>query len=233
MPEPTDPWSTYPSDPAERVERIEAPYDAISSGAPPQRSLWRRGALAAGLAALALVAAGATGVALAGNGNGTAPVAVAATGGSTTPAPPRGGEPPMRGRGGLMGLAGAVRGEVVVPDGSGGWTTVVFQRGKATRVGADSITVTSQDGVSRTYDVPAGAVVGALRDGLGSVSTNDQVLVVADKDGGNPTARSVVDLSTVGRGLGGPHGPGDMGRWGDDPDGAGSADGSQGTSFGV
>jgi hypothetical protein len=146
--------------------------------------------------------------------------------------------------GGLMGLAGAVHGEVVVPDGSDGWKTVVFQRGEATNVGDSSITVKSDDGFTETYDVPSGTVVGALREGLSSIKTGDQVLVLADKAGSTPTARSVVDLDSVGRGIGGlMRGPGGMGPFGghgpwDDDDqgsdsGSGSTGDSQGTSFGI
>ena len=204
--------------------------DTLASGTEPPRPSTRRGVLTAVLVVLALGAAGLTGVALARSGGSSDPqTAVAAA--TSTPAPSGNANKPWRdgrrGMGhGLLGLAGALHGELVVPDGSGGYRTVVVQRGKASNVGSSSLTVTSDDGWSRTYDVPASARVGALREGLGSIKDNDQVVVVAEQKGSTLTADHVMDLSSIQQGLDGwlGGGPGRMG-------GAGGM--SQGTGYGV
>jgi hypothetical protein len=48
----------------------------------------------------------------------------------------------------------SLHGEFVVPDGSGGYSTVLTQTGTITAVSPTSITVRSEDGYSQTYVIP-------------------------------------------------------------------------------
>lgn len=72
-----------------------------------------------------------------------------------------GGPPPaagigMHGPGGPgAGGATALHGEFVVPDGAGGYTTVLSQTGTVTAVSPSSITVRSDDGYTQAYVIPA------------------------------------------------------------------------------
>ncbi len=200
---------------------LAGPADALDSHRPSAAGHpgGRRGVVAAGMAVLALVAAGGTGAVLA-RGGADDPTALAASTSSSSASPSTGDNGKrfdhrgLRGGPGMLGLAGAVHGELVVPDGSGGYRTLVVQRGTATEVGADAITVKSEDGFTKTYMVPADAGVGALREGLSSIETGANVVVMADKDGSTLTATHVMNLDTVGRGMGGfgrglgDHGPG-------------------------
>jgi hypothetical protein len=189
------------------------PPEALDSHAAPRASA-RRGVVTAALAVLGLAAAGLTGAALAHDGGGE-PAALAASTSSASPSAGTDGRIERHGfrRGpGLMGMAGAIHGELVVPDGNGGFRTVVVQRGTASKVGSDTLTVKSDDGYTQTYDVPADAGVGALREGLDSIKSGANVVVLAEKKGGSLTATHVMDLDSFGAGAGGGfgfHGDGD------------------------
>jgi hypothetical protein len=189
-PTPTDPWRT-------------APPDAIDSAAPP-RSDRRRVLLVVAIAVLGVAAAGATGVALARGGGTGAEVSLAAS--SSTPTPS--GDPGERHRhtfgrpipGHLFGgPGGALHGEFVVRDGSGGYRTMLTQRGTATKVSDSSITVRSEDGFTATYAVTATTRVGATRDGVGSIEVGADVVVMAEQKGEAATALAVADLDSWGR----------------------------------
>lgn len=185
------------------------PAEALDSR--PDAARTRRTVVTAALAVLGLAAAGVVGAALVrgGDDQNAALAAASSTPTASSSADPDGDGDGHRGfhRGGrfggpgLMGLAGALHGELVVPDGNGGYRTVVVQRGKATAVGSGSITVQSEDNYTRTYDVPAGTGVNARRDGLGSITTGAAVVVMADKKGSSYTATQVIDLDQLGRGL--------------------------------
>jgi hypothetical protein len=210
--------------------------DSIDSAPRPPRL--RRGLLVAGAVVLAMGATALTGAALAGVGGGGTndDITLAAGSGSAGPtasadartkrdkakAKLREWRFAHRGHGPLIGGPfGALHGEFVVPDGSGGYRTVVVQRGTASQVGDDTITVKSEDGFSQAYDVPAAAVVGAQRDGLASIDEGDNVMVTAQKKGDTLTAQMVVDLDSwrgsAPFGFGGPGGPGGMGGRGPGP----------------
>jgi hypothetical protein len=190
--------------------------------------------LLVGLVTAAVVAAGATGVALASDSPSPSPSG--SSGSSTAPSEgPRAGGPGkvfrhFGGPGLELGL-GAVHGELTVPKKGGGYQTVVLQRGSVTAVSSDSITVKSADGFTASYDVPADAWVNAKRDGLGSIDKGTQVMVVAQKKSGNDKALRVVDLSDRPGPFGGKmfRGPGDDRRHGPstsespNPSGSGSA----------
>ena len=146
-------------------------------------------------------------------------VAVAQTGGSstTTPSPstsvpgvqgprdqrgPHGpGGPGGRFKGGpgLGGPQGAIHGEFVTPDGSGGYRTVATQVGDVTSVSSDSITVKSADNFSRTYSVDQNTVVNSGRDGIANVKNGDKVAVNAVANDGKAAARSIQDMTTLGQ----------------------------------
>ena len=143
-------------------------------------------------------------------------VAVAQTGGgssTTTPSTSVPGERGPKGRGGpgferhfkggpgpgFDGPKGAIHGEFVAPDGSGGFRTVAMQMGEVTSVSSDSITVKSADNFSRTYSVDENTVVNSGRDGIGNVKNGDQVAVNAVVNGGKAAARSIQDITTLGK----------------------------------
>lgn len=169
-----------------------------------------------GLLAAAVVAglvAGATGVALADDGS-------TASGTPSSTASPRDGYGPGGGQGhgakgfrdrgpggrhgigpmgamGLMGLHGALHGELVVPKAGGGYQTVLVQRGEATAVSGTSITVRSEDGFTRTYAVTGDTLVNAGRDGITSVAEGSKVAVQGVKSGERVNAVHVADLSRL------------------------------------
>ena len=155
---------------------------------------------------VAVLAAGATGVALA-DDNGPANIANPI---GSPPAAERGeGERPalrdgdgMNRRGrhgghglGMLGGRGALHGEFVVPDGDGGFRTVVSQRGEATAVSATEITVRSEDGFTSTYAVTEETLVNAARDGIDTIEKGTEVHLVAIKDGDTATALRIGDGS--------------------------------------
>lgn len=224
--EPTDPTAPLPFGP-------EAPMDSLDSDQHPRGS--RRGLVTALIAVLALVAAGVTGAALAGGGDDDA--ALAASGGTpaatATPAPGgkafKHGPGMLRGRGHLLGMGGPLHGSFVVPDGSGGYRTLVMQRGAATKVSDTSITVRSEDGFEQTYAITADTAVGADRQGVAGIAKGAAVAVMGEQKGSGVTALHVADLAAF-HGLGG-IGPGGMRMDGPDddvpaPTATGTAEGS-------
>ena len=104
-----------------------------------------------------------------------------------------GGHGPM---GAYAPMAG-IRGEFVVPDGDGGYQTLLTQTGETTAVGTGSITVRSEDGYSHTYTVTDDTTVNGGRDGIGDVSEGDLVHVTAVTEGGADTAVRIGDLTTL------------------------------------
>jgi hypothetical protein len=222
---------------ADDTTLVFGPPEGLESHAP--RASGRRGAVTAALAVLGLAVAGVTGAALARSG-GDEQAALAASTSSSSASPSAGTDGRIerhgfRGGPGMLGMGGAIHGELVVPDGSDGYKTVVLQRGTASKVGSDTITVKSDDGYTQTYDVPADTGVGALREGLGSIKNGADVVVMAEKTGGSYTATHVMDLDSLGNGRGGfgfhhdGEGP-DLAPGAPVPAPSGSAEGS---SFGV
>jgi hypothetical protein len=140
----------------------------------------------------------------------------------------------LRGRGHLLGMGGALHGSFVVPDGSGGYRTVVMQRGAATKVSDTSITVRSEDGFEQTYAITADTAVGADRQGVNGIAQGADVAVMGEKKGSGVTALHVADLAAFGgHGFGSPGGIGPGGMRMDGPDNdaptptaSGSAEGS-------
>lgn len=229
---------TEPTDPTE-------PLDSLDSDHHPRGS--RRGLVTALIAVLALVAAGVTGAVLAGGGAGVGnDAALAASGGTSTatatPAPGskafKHGLGKLRGRGHLLGgMGGALHGSFVVPDGSGGYRTLVMQRGAATKVSDTSITVHSEDGFEQTYTVTADTGVGADRQGVSGIAKGADVVVMGEKKGSDVTALHIADLAQLGHLFGpGGIGPGGMRMDGgpDDDAPAPTATGTaQGSAYGA
>ena len=147
--------------------------------------------------AVAVLAAGATGVALAddnGNANPNESSVAAEQGDGERPALREGGRHGGHGLG-MLGGRGALHGEFVVPDGDGGFQTLVSQRGEATAVSATEITVRSEDGFTSTYAVTEDTVVNAARDGIDSIEKGSEVHLVATKEGDTATALRIGDRS--------------------------------------
>jgi hypothetical protein len=95
----------------------------------------------------------------------------------------------------LGGPGGALHGEFVVPDGNGGFRTMVVQRGEVTAVSKTSITVVSEDKFSTTYAVTEDTLVNAARDGITTIKKGAQVSVAATKVGDKATAVHIGDQS--------------------------------------
>jgi hypothetical protein len=162
----------------------------------------------AAAAVVAGLAAGATGVALADNTTtatvsptpSASPSAGAPKGDGARPKLPKGLRPggrhgPGMLGGGMLGGGGALHGEFVVPDGNGGFRTMVIQRGEVTAVSKTSITVVSEDKFSTTYAVTADTLVNAARDGITTIKKGAKVNVAATKVGGKATAVHIGDQS--------------------------------------
>lgn len=159
---------------------------------------WR---LAGTVAAVAVTTA-AGGVAwAAGDLGGADPTPSASPSSSASPSTPSDETKPGRpgglgGKHGFMGAGRALHGEFVVPKEGGGYQTVATQRGDVTAVSAESITVKSEDGYSRTYTLTEDTLVNAARDGIADVKTGNKVHVSAIVDGDKATAVSVNDGTT-------------------------------------
>jgi len=128
----------------------------------------------------------------------------------------------MRMHGGPFGVMGGIRGQQVVPDGQGGYRTVLSQTGEVTAVSSNSLSLRSEDGYERSYAVTKNTSVNGGRDGIGDVEVGDQVSITALREGGTDTAVRVIDVSSL-RGSGaqwrmGPSGPG----WEDEDTGTAS-----------
>jgi hypothetical protein len=95
----------------------------------------------------------------------------------------------------------SLHGEFVVPDGAGGYTTVLTQTGTVTAVSPTSIIVRSVDGFSQTYVLPSTAGNAGA-----PFTVDDQVVVRATRSGQTVTVTNIGNLQ-----QGGPLGPGGPG----------------------
>lgn len=124
---------------------------------------------------------------------------------------PMGGHGPMMG-GGMLGMgAGGIHAEATVPDGDGGYRTMLTQVGEVTAVSADSVSVRSDDGYRHTYAVVDDTSVNSGRDGIADVAVGDDVHLVAYVQAGTDTVAHIADLTRMrawGERFG--HGPGAM-----------------------
>jgi hypothetical protein len=123
--------------------------------------------------------------------------------GSGMPGGPGGQHGGMGGPGPAAVDATSLHGEFVVPDGRGGYTTVLTQTGTVTAISPTSITVRSEDGYSQTYVIPntagnAGAPFAA----------DDNVVVRATRNGQTATVTNIGNPQQgPPLGVGGPAGP--------------------------
>jgi hypothetical protein len=101
---------------------------------------------------------------------------------------------------GGFGRFGGLHGEFTMrkPDGTG-FQTVAVQSGEVTAVSPSSITVKSEDGFSRTYSVDENTVVGAGRDGIGTVKTGDTVRIAGLVEDGKAKAAGILDSTSLGK----------------------------------
>jgi hypothetical protein len=130
-------------------------------------------------------------------------------------------------------MGGALHGSFVVPDGSGGYRTLMMQRGAATQVSDTSITVRSEDGFEQTYAITADTAVGADRQGVNGIAKGADVAVMGEKKGSGVTALNVGDLSALGLHGIGPGGIGPGGMRMDGPDDDAPAPTATGSAFGA
>ena len=86
------------------------------------------------------------------------------------------------------GLGAALHGQFVVSDGNGGYVTEETQTGKVTALTADTLTVLSTDGYSRSYTISGDTVSG--------VATGNTVRVLATVSGNTATATQVQTAAT-------------------------------------
>ncbi|MDQ1625253.1 MAG: hypothetical protein QOJ49_751 [Actinomycetota bacterium] len=156
-------------------------------------ALLSKSAIAA-VAVSAGLAAGAAGVALADNSPSATPTVSPTAAPNDRPGPgaPLGGKH-LRGGPGMMGIGGALHGELVVPAPGGGYQTVLIQHGKVTAVSSTSITLKSDDGFTSTYVVTADTMVNAARDGIATVKKGADANVLAVKKAGKATALRIGD----------------------------------------
>lgn len=170
------------------------------------RRLPGRPLILVGVAAGTMIAGAGVAMAAASGSPASQAVSVpAASGTAATPAPAAPGRPGKhhghhhghKGKSGFGGPFGAVHGQFVVPRPGGGYQAIDAQRGVVTAVSAASITVKSSDGFVRTYQVTSSTQVDARRDGIGSVRTGDQAVVLAAVSGPTATATQILDVSLL------------------------------------
>jgi hypothetical protein len=215
--QPTGP--TEPTEPA--PHHATEPQDTVDSADPGTgRSMRWRPAVTAGVAVLALLAAGAVGAALASTGDEPASVPAAASSTTEDGTDPRDrmerfrewaekhGPGMLRGRGhafgpgfghGLGVFGGALHGEYVAPAPDGGYRTVVVQRGEVTEVSDSSLTVVSEDDFTTTYRIDDDTLVMGGTGGVGGIDEGDRVSVAGVRSGGTVRAVHVTDLSAFSR----------------------------------
>jgi hypothetical protein len=82
--------------------------------------------------------------------------------------------------------ATSLHGEFVVPDGAGGYTTVLTQTGAVTALSPTSITVRSDDGYSQAYVIPVAASNANV-----PFAVDDHVVVRATRNGQTATVTNI------------------------------------------
>jgi hypothetical protein len=158
-------------------------------GAPqpsPRSWGWRESAAAVAVAAvIAALGGAAIYAATEGNSHSFGAPHQAFGPGAGMPGGPGGQHGAMGGPGPAAVGATSLHGEFVVPDGSGGYTTVLTQTGTITAISATSISVRSEDGYIQTYVIPNTGSAGA------PFAVDDQVVVRATRDGQTATVTNI------------------------------------------
>jgi hypothetical protein len=152
-----------------------------------------RSYVTAGVAVAALL--GGTGVAGALGSATPANAAVTTTSEALSPSPSH----PWPGHmgGGPGGWMLPLHGQFVIAKPGGGYQTLDFQRGSVMKVSTGSITVKSTDGFTQSYTITGSTVVTGQRDGISSVKTGDQAIVIATVSGTTATAFKIMDLTLM------------------------------------
>ncbi len=88
----------------------------------------------------------------------------------------------------------SLHGEFVVPDGSGGYSTVLTQTGTVTAISPTSITVRSEDGYSQTYVIPGTEATRARRSPWMTRSSSARHATVRRRRSPTSAIRSRTDL---------------------------------------
>ena len=146
----------------------------------------RRGKVTVGLLALALATGG--GVAFAATVDTPSPSPASEAPGSGNLKVEKGDRLLKRGgplglKLGMLGHGGMVHGEFTVPDGDGGYRTMITQNGTVESTGGDKLTVKSPDGWSKEYTLGTSTLLGGQRywsaDSNGGLTQGQEVHVVA------------------------------------------------------
>jgi hypothetical protein len=90
-----------------------------------------------------------------------------------------------------------VHGQVVLAKPGGGFRTIDFQSGTVTKVDAGSITLRSTDGFTQSYAISGSTIVSANRDGIGSVKTGNDTVLIATVSGNTATAVRIIDVTQL------------------------------------
>ena len=183
--------------------------DEIGNGAERQRKPGRGRRVGTAAAVGLGLTLGAAGIAAAASDPSPTPSPSSGTTAQTAPQPPPPGAPGPgrgfgRGPGGAgprgergLGPGGALHGDFVVPNGSGGYRNVRMQRGVVMAVSTTSLTVKSDDKYTQTYVLTAATLVDAGRDGIATVKKGETVGVLATVAGNTATANEVRDLTKL------------------------------------
>ena len=170
-------------------------------GAPqPSPRRWEPRETAAAVAVAAVIAAlggAAIYAATEGNSHTFGPSHQAFGPGGGTPSGPGGQHGAIGGSGPAAVGATSLHGEFVVPDGAGGYTTVLTQTGAVTAISPTSITVRSEDGYSQSYVIPNTAGIAGA-----PFAADDQVVIRATRNGQTATVTNIGNPQ-----QGGPGGP--------------------------
>lgn len=90
-----------------------------------------------------------------------------------------------------------LHGQAVLAKPGGGYVTLALQRGAVTKLSTSSMTVKSTDGFTQSYAITGSTMVSAGRDGIGSVKSGDQAVVIATVSGGTATAVKIIDWTLL------------------------------------
>jgi hypothetical protein len=88
----------------------------------------------------------------------------------------------------------SLHGEFVVPDGAGGFTTVLSQTGRVTAISPTSVTARSDDGFSQTYVI---AAQGPAAANTPPFALNDAVTIHATRSGSTASVTTINYASPV------------------------------------
>jgi hypothetical protein len=87
------------------------------------------------------------------------------------------------------GFGSFLHGEFVTAKDGGGTQTTIFQRGTATEVTSNSVTVRSADGFTQRYTASSDLSVNGNKKGTSAISKNKEIVIIALKEGSALTAQ--------------------------------------------